>query len=80
LHGNGSTTMAARKIKLTLELSEDVNNSLQEIAEEAGTTKSDVLRKAISLMKVASSEKKKGRELAVIDSKSEKVVSHIVGV
>jgi hypothetical protein len=31
-------------------------------------------------MKVATSEKKKGRELAVIDSKSEKVVTHIVGL
>ena len=72
--------MAARKIKLTLELSEDANNTLEEIAEESSTTKSDVLRKAISLMKVAASEKKKGRELAVIDSKSEKVVTHIVGL
>jgi predicted transcriptional regulator len=72
--------MAARKIKLTLELSEDVNNTLEEIAEENSTTKSDVLRKAIGLMKVATSEKKKGRELAVIDSKSEKVVTHIVGL
>lgn len=72
--------MAARKIKLTLELSEDVNNTLEEIAEDSSTTKSDVLRKAISLMKVATSEKKKGRELAVIDSKSEKVVTHIVGL
>ena len=72
--------MAARKIKLTLELSEDVNNALEEIAAENSTTKSDVLRKAISLMKVAAGEKKKGRELAVIDSKSEKVVTHIVGL
>jgi len=72
--------MAARKIKLTLELSEDANNTLEEIAEESSTTKSDVLRKAIGLIKVATSEKKKGRELAVIDSKSEKVVTHIVGL
>jgi predicted transcriptional regulator len=72
--------MAARKIKLTLELSEDVNNTLEAIAEENSTTKSDILRKAIGLIKVANSEKKKGRELAVIDSKSEKVVTHIVGL
>ena len=71
--------MAARKIKLTLELSEDVNNALEEIADENTTTKSDVLRRA-RLMKVAAGEKKKGRELAVIDSKSEKVVTHIVGL
>lgn len=72
--------MPARKVKLTLELSEDVNNALEEIADENTTTKSDVLRRAIGLMKLASTEKKKGRELAVIDSKSEKVVTHIVGL
>jgi predicted transcriptional regulator len=70
----------ARKIKLTLELSEEVNNSLEGIAEESGTTKSDVLRKAIGLIKVASIEKKKGRELGFIDPKSDKVVSRIVGL
>jgi predicted transcriptional regulator len=70
----------ARKIKLTLELSEEVNTSLEQIAEENGTTKSDVLRKAIGLIKAANSEKKKGRELAFIDPKSEKVVTHIVGL
>jgi len=70
----------ARKIKLTLELSEDVNNALEEIAEESGTTKSDVLRKAIGLIRAANSEKKKGHELGFIDPKSEKVVTHIVGL
>jgi predicted transcriptional regulator len=80
LNGNGSTAMAGRKVKLTLELSEDVNNNLEEIAEQNSTTKSDGLRRAISLVSFAASEKKKGRELAIIDSKSEKVVSRIVGV
>ncbi len=72
--------MPARKIKLTLELSEDVNNTLEALAEENGTTKSDVLRKAIALVMAASIGKKKGRELALIDPKSEKVVTHIVGL
>ncbi|HYD51985.1 MAG TPA: hypothetical protein VEA99_05135 [Gemmatimonadaceae bacterium] len=70
----------AAKIKLTLELTEDVNDFLEREADEVGTSKSDVLRKAIALMKVASIERKKKRELAIIDSNSEKVVSRIVGL
>jgi predicted transcriptional regulator len=71
---------APHKVKLTLELTEDINNFLDEEAEQSGTTKSDVLRKAIALMKAASIGKQKGRELALIDPKSEKVVGHIVGL
>jgi predicted transcriptional regulator len=71
---------APKKVKLTLELTEDINSFLDEEAEQSGTTKSDVLRKAIALMKAASLGKQKGRELALIDPKSEKVVSHIVGL
>lgn len=68
------------KVRLTLELSEDVNQDLEEIADESGSTKSEVLRKAIALVKAASDGKRRGRELALIDPKSEKVVTRIVGL
>lgn len=71
---------APKKVRLTLELTEDVNEFLDEEAEQTGSTKSDVLRKAIALMKAAAMGKARGRELALIDSKSEKVVAHIVGL
>jgi predicted transcriptional regulator len=72
--------MAAQKVRLSLELSKDLDRKLEDLAEENSTTKSEILRKAIALIMAASSEKKKGRELGFIDSKSEKVVSRIVGL
>lgn len=73
--------MAARRnIKLTLELTDEINDFLDEEAETTGTTKSDVLRKALALMKTASVIRQRGQELAVIDAKSEQVVARIVGL
>lgn len=71
---------APKKVKFILELNADVDAFLDEEAEKTGTTKSDVLRKAVALVMVASANKEWGRVLALIDSKSEKVISHIVGL
>lgn len=70
----------ADKIRLTLEVTPEINSVLEGLAEASGSTKSDILRKAIALIDYASKNKAKGRELALIDSKSEKVVGHIVGI
>ncbi len=70
----------ADKIRLTLEVTPEINSVLENLAEGSGSTKSDVLRKAIALIDYAYKNKAKGRELALIDSKSEKVVGHIVGI
>jgi predicted transcriptional regulator len=69
----------ADKIRLTLEVTTELNSALESLAETSGSTKSDVLRKAIALFEYASKNKAKGRELALID-KSEKVVGHVVGL
>lgn len=70
----------ANKIRLTLEVTPEINSVLENLAEATGSTKSDVLRKAIALFEYAAKNKAKGRELALIDSKSEKVVGHVVGI
>jgi len=70
----------AGKIRLTLEVTSELNDTLEAIAQTSGSTKSDVLRKAIALVEYASVNKAKGRQLALIDTKSEKVVGHIVGL
>jgi len=72
--------VAPRKVRFTLELTEDVNGFLDDVAEQNGTTKSEILRKAVALLKASEIAKQKGRELAVIDPKSEKVVGHLVGL
>lgn len=70
----------SKTIRLSLELTNEVNTFLEKEAEQAGTTKSDVLRKAIALMKAAAAGRQKGRELALIDPANERVISRIVGI
>jgi predicted transcriptional regulator len=72
--------MAKRTIRLTLEVSTDLNDTLDNLASNSSSTKSDVLRKAIALFEFASAGKQKGRALALIDPKTDKVVSHVVGL
>ncbi len=73
-HGQAST-----KVRLSLDLAPDVNNFLEALASSLGTTKSEVLRKAIALMKVASDAKERHQSIGVIDA-DKKVVSEIIGV
>lgn len=72
--------MAKRTVRLTLEVSTDLNDTLDNLANNSSSTKSDVLRKAIALFEFASAGKLKGRALALIDPKTEKILSHIVGI
>lgn len=69
-----------RKVRFVLELTEDIDDFLNEEAETAGTTKSEVLRKSIALLKAAIIGRQQGRSLAFIDPASEKVVGHIAGL
>lgn len=70
---------AAEKIRLTLDVSQELNRTLEELAEQTGSTKSDLLRRAIALMEVAVDAKQKGQNLTVSD-KQDKVVTKIVGL
>ena len=64
--------------KLTLELSDRVNSMLEELAAKEGTTKVDVVRKAIALFKYVDQEvvEKHDRELAIVQN--DKVLKEIV--
>ena len=67
------------KIRLSLDLSPEANAILEELAEQAGGTKSDVLRKAIVLIEVAFEAKKNGKKFGVVDS-SGCLATEIVGL
>jgi predicted transcriptional regulator len=68
------------KVKLSLEVSRDVNELLERMAEASSNgSKSDLLRKAIALMEVAVEAKRKGQSLAMVD-KEDKLVTKIIGV
>ena len=57
----------ARKVRLSLELTEDLNRELDQVAAQFGETKSDVLRKAVALMLVAADAKRKGLKIGLAD-------------
>lgn len=68
------------KVKMTLEMSEELNEVLEELAKELSTTKSEVVRKALALMEVATAAKKKDQMLGVVSKKDDRLVSRIIGL
>lgn len=69
----------AEKVRLSLQVTEELNHLLEEMAEDAGTTKSDVLRQALALMKAAREGKKHERHLGFV-SDPRKLETEIVGL
>lgn len=67
------------KVRLSLDLSPVVNEALEEIAANQHTTKSDILRKAIGLIKAADDARRQNRKIGVFDAKTN-VFSEIVGL
>ncbi len=70
---------AATKVRLTLDVTDELNERLNALAEEAGGSKSELLRKAIALVEVAVNAKRTDKHVAVVD-KNGKVVTTIVGL
>jgi hypothetical protein len=64
--------------KLNVQFNDRQNKSLEEMAEELGTTKAGVLKTALALLEVALREKREGNSLGVI--KGEKVMKEIIGI
>jgi hypothetical protein len=69
----------ATKIRLTLDVTDEVNERLNHMVEEAGGSKSDLLRKAIALIELAIKAKRTGNQIAVVDPNL-KVVTTVVGL
>ncbi|WGV26251.1 ribbon-helix-helix protein, CopG family [Halotia branconii] len=58
-------TDTPRKVNLTLDLSPELNQILEELAEKTGASKSDVLRQAITLMQVMVTAKEETQKLGI---------------
>jgi predicted transcriptional regulator len=71
--------VADNMVRLSLELSQDLNRTLDALAERMHTSKSDVLRKAIGLIEVAVEAREKGKVFGVAD-KSTPLETRIVGI
>lgn len=66
-------------VRLNVNITDKLNDRLDVLAVEDGTTKSELLRKAIALMDLALTERLKGNKLA-ITNENNKVLREIVGV
>lgn len=68
----------ASKFRLNIDVPVSVNEFLDEYAQESGTTKSDVIRKAVALLKVALTEKQRGRVMGFVTESKEKTLDAVV--
>jgi metal-responsive CopG/Arc/MetJ family transcriptional regulator len=66
-------------IRLNVNITDELNRRLDSMSEKSGSSKSDLLRKAIVLMDLAVNESAKGNVLAVAD-KNHQILREIVGV
>lgn len=66
-------------VKMSLHLSPETNDTLEQLSAHNHMTKSELLRKALALMEVALKNKEKGNHLVIVD-KNDKKVSEILGL
>jgi predicted transcriptional regulator len=79
MESNNSTTQTHDKVKLSLYVSPQLNETLESMAQQSGSTKSDVLRKALALFEVASEARRDGNRIGIL-TKDRQLVTEIVGV
>lgn len=65
--------MGKKMIRFAVEMSPELANKFEEMAEIEHASKSDIFRKALFLMHVAIKSRQKGNELAVVDKTGHKV-------
>lgn len=67
------------KVRLSLDISPEMNDLLERLADATGGTKSDVLRRAIALMEVAVEAKRQGKKFGVAE-KDQPLATEIIGL
>ena len=67
------------RVRISLDVPGRVDDDLERYAAQAGTTKSDILRKAIGLIGVAVEAKANGQKLGVLDA-NRQLITEIVGL
>jgi len=75
----GSPKREKEKVRLSLDISVEANALLEQLAEQIGGTKSEVLRKAIALMEVAVEAKRQGKKFGIAD-KDQELRTEIIGL
>jgi predicted transcriptional regulator len=68
-----------KSIRFSLDMSPELNQKLEDLAEKSHASKSDVLRRAIMLLEVAVEAKEKGKKIGIA-SKEQTLETEIVGL
>ena len=71
--------MSEKAIRLSLEVSPQLNAKLEELAAKTHGSKSEVLRRAIALMDIAVQAKEDGKKFGVA-GKDQELATEIVGI
>lgn len=74
-----TNAMEKNKVRLSLDISPEMNELIAQLAERTGSTKSEVLRKAIVLMEVAVDAKRQGKKFGIAE-KDQQLATEIVGI
>lgn len=67
-------------VRLNVILSDDLDTAIGKAAEEAESSKSEVLRKALQLFLAARDGKKRGLKLGLVEPTTEKLQTEIIGL
>ncbi|MCU0545709.1 MAG: DNA-binding protein [Oscillatoriaceae cyanobacterium Prado104] len=67
------------KVRLNFVVSSEINDTLEELANKTGGTKTEVFRRAIALMEVIVDAKEEGKKVGITD-KDRNLVTEIVGI
>ncbi|MGL5065171.1 MAG: DNA-binding protein [Microcoleus sp.] len=67
------------KVRLNFVVSSEINNTLEELANKTGGTKTEVFRRAIALMEVIVDAKEQGKKIGITD-KDRNLVTEIIGI
>lgn len=70
---------AKERVRLSFEVSPQVNSLLEELANGLGITKSEAFRRAVVLMKVAADAYSQGKKLGIAE-KDQRLSTEIVGL
>ena len=68
------------KVRMNVELSQEVAEFLEELAEDENTTKTEIVRRALSVLKAYKKQRERGRSHIGFTSRPENLEAEILGI
>ena len=68
------------KVRMNIEVSKDIADLLESLAAEEDTTKTEIVRRALSVLKAYKQQKERGRSHIGFTSKPENLDAELIGI